>query len=169
MTNLHFTTVLGVRRVRSDERVVSRRELPNLPCGKKEEILKRSSIFEEQPSKSSSFQQPFSAAFLSSSSQQLFSAAFLSSSSQQLFSAALLSSLSQHSFQQPFSAAFLSSSSQQLLSAVFPSSSSQQLFSAAILSSLFSAIILLWSGVGGQLVTSSCCSQGLVVKYAPVL
>ena len=31
------------------------------------------------------------------------------------------------------------------------------------------AIILLWSGVGGQLVTSSCCSQGLVVKYAPVL
>ena len=32
--NLHFTTVLGVRRARSDERVVSRRDLPNLPCGK---------------------------------------------------------------------------------------------------------------------------------------
>ena len=119
---------------------------------------------------SSSSQQLFSAALLSSSSQQLFSAAssqqpfsaaFLSSSSQQLFSAALLSSSSQ----QPL----LSSSSQQLFSAALPSSSSQQFFSAALLSSLFSAIILLWSGVGGQLVTSSCCSQGLVVKYAPVL
>ena len=33
---LHFTTVLGVRRARSDERVVSRRDLPNLPCGKHE-------------------------------------------------------------------------------------------------------------------------------------
>ena len=33
--NLHFTTVLGVWRARSDERVVSRRDLPNLPCGKK--------------------------------------------------------------------------------------------------------------------------------------
>ena len=32
---------------------------------------------------------------------------------------------------------------------------------------LFSAIILLWSGVGGQLVTSqlsSCCGQGLVIS-----
>ena len=128
--NLHFTTVLGVRRARSDERVVSRRDLPNLPCGKekKKEILKRSSIFEDSD--------------LSSFSQQLFSAAFLSSSSQQLFSAAFLSSPSQ----QLFSAAFLSSSSQQLFSAAFLSSSSQQ---------LFSAIILLWSGVGGRLVTSS--------------
>ena len=126
MKNLHFTTVLGVRRARSDETVVSRRDLPNLPCGKekKKEILKRSSIFDEQRS-----QQLFSAALLSSLSQQLFSAAFLSSPSQQLFSAA-----------------FLSSSSQQLFSAAFLSSSSQQ---------LFSAIILLWSGVGGQLVTSS--------------
>ena len=137
--NLHFTTVLGVRRARSDERVVFHRDLPNLPCGRKELILKRSSIFEEQRSQqifsaaflSSSSQQLFSAAFLSSLSQQLFSAAFHSSSSQQLFSEAFLSSLSQ----QLFSAAFLSSSSQQLFSAAFLSSSSQQLFSAALLSS----------------------------------
>ena len=164
MKNLHFTTVLGVRRARSDERVVSRRDLPNLPCGKEKkkfyEILQRSSIFEEQRSQqlfsadflsslsqqlfsaallSSFSQQPFSAALLSSLSQQLFSAAFLSSLSQQLFSAALLSRFSQ----QPFSAALLSSSSQQLFSAAFLSSSSQQLFSAAFLSSssqqLFSA------------------------------
>ena len=172
------------------------------PAEKNEELLKRSSIFEELPSKSSSFQQPFSAAFLSSSSQQLFSAAFLSSFSQQLFSAAFLSSSSQQQFsapvsQHPFLSYHLavvrgwwSASSLALLS-----SFSQQLFSAAILSNLFSAIILLWSGVGGQLaaflssfsqqpssaiillwsgvggqlVTSSCCSQGLVVKYAPVL
>ena len=87
-----------------------------------------------------------SAALLSRFSQQLFSAALPSSLSQQLFSAAFLSSSSQ----QLFSAAFLSSSSQQLFSAAFLSSSSQQIFSAA-----FSAIILLWSGVGGQLVTSS--------------
>ena len=175
---------------------------------RKEEILKRSSIFEEQRSQqlfsaallSSLSQQLFSAALLSSLSQQLFSAAFLSSSSQQLFSAAFLSSSSQ----QLFSAALLSSSSQQPFSAAFLSSSSQQLFSAALLSyhlavvrgwwsasniifssssqQLFSAIILLWSGVGGQLVTSSsaalrssssrlssCCGQGLVVKYATVL
>ena len=166
LKNLHFTTVLGVRRARSDEKVVSRRDLPNLPCGKekKKEILKRSSIFKEQRS-----QQLFSAALLSSLSQQLFSAALLRSSSQQPFSAALLSSSSQQPFsaalltsniifssssQQPFSAAFLSSSSQQPFSAALLSSSSQQLFSAALLSSssqqLFSAFILLWSGVGGQ-------------------
>ena len=30
---------------------------------------------------------------------------------------------------------------------------------------LFSAIILLWSGVGGQLLSSCCCGQGLVVSY----
>ena len=120
---------------------------------------------------SSSSQQPFSAALLSSLSQQPFSAAFLSSPSQQPFSAAFLSSLSQQLFsaalpQQPF----LSSLSQQLFSAAFLSSFSQQLFSAALLSSfsqqLFSAassaIFLLWSRVGGQLLTSSSCGQGLV-------
>ena len=149
------------------------------------------SRFSQQPFSaallSSSSQQLFSAAFLSSSSQQLFSADFLSSLSQQLFSAALLSSFSQ----QLFSAALLSSLSQQLFSAALFSSLSQQLFSAALLSyhlavvrgwwsasniifssssqQLFSAIILLWSGVGGQLGTSSCCGQGLVVKYATVL
>ena len=125
-------------------------------------------------------QQPFSAAFLSSQqpSQQPSSAAFLSSFSQQPFSATFLSSLSQ----QPFSAAFLSNLSQQseafsaALSAAFLSSLSQQsaAFSAAFLSSFFqlpsSAIILLWSGVlwsgvGGQLLPSSCCGPGLVVIF----
>ena len=101
-------------------------------------------------------QQPFSAALLSSFSQQPFSAALLSSSSQQIFSAALLSyhlavvrgwwSASNIIF-----SSSLSSSSQQLFSVwswgwwsasnIIFSSSSQQ---------LFSAIILLWSGVGGQ-------------------
>ena len=155
LENLHFTTVLGVRQARSDERVVSRRDLPNLPCGKK----RRNFIKEEQPLSaallSSSSQQLFSAAFLSSCAQQLFSAALLSSFSQQLFSAALLSSLSQQLFsaaflssssQQPFSAALLSSSSQQLEPAAWTSSSSQQLFSAT-----FSQ-------------QSSCCGQGLVVS-----
>ena len=142
MKNLHFTTVLDVRRARSDERVVSRRDLPNLPCGKEKKKFYRGAAFSKSSGLSSSSQQIFSAAFLSSSSQQLFSAALLSSSSQQLFSAALLSSSSQ----QLFSAAFLSSSSQQLFSAAFLSSSYQQLFSAAFLSSssqqLFSAAFL---------------------------
>ena len=74
------------------------------PAEKNEDILKKSSILEEQPFSQQPFSQQrfpaaFSAAFLSSPSQQLFlssvsqqlfSAAFLSSSSQQLFSAALL-------------------------------------------------------------------------------
>ena len=70
------------------------------------------------------------------------SAALLSRFSQQPFSAALLSSSSQ----QLFSAAFLSSSSQQLFSAALLSSFSQQPFSAALLSSFsqqpFSAALL---------------------------
>ena len=164
MKNLHFTTVLNVQRTRSDERYVSRRGLPNLPCGKK-----RIDFKEEQPSS----QQPFSAALLSSSSQQLFSAAFLQHCSS-AFSAAFLSTSSQ----QLFSAALLSSFSQQLFSAAFLSSSSQQPFSAAILSYHLAVvrgwrpainIILQWSGVGGQLLTSSCCGQGLVVSYEHVL
>ena len=52
---------------------------------KREEILKRSNIFEEQPFSQQLFSSAFLSSFLSSSSQQLFSAAFLSSSSQQLF------------------------------------------------------------------------------------
>ena len=194
LKNLHFTTVLDVRRARSDERVargpkefafhhsfggllwrrekiafhhsfgrptitfcVKGRSASSRICispqfwasdehevtrglspaatytkptlrKRKEETLKRSSIFEEQRS------------------QQLFSAGFQSSLSQQLFSAGFLSSFSQ----QPFSAAFLSSLSQQLFSAAFLSSSSQQFFSAAFLSS------------SSQL--SSCCGQGLVVS-----
>ena len=114
------------------------------------------------------FQQPFSAAFLSNRSQR--PATFLSCLSQQPFSAA--SSLSPFSAaflsnlcQRPLSAAFCSSLSQQPFSASFCSSLSQQVFAAAFVSSLsqqplsthpFSApflrnIILLWSGVGGQL------------------
>ena len=118
---------------------------------KEEQHFKRSSIFEEQPSKSSSFEQPFSAAFLSSFSQQLFSAAFLSSSSQQPFSAALLSSLSQ----QLFSAALLSSSSQQLFSAALLS------YHLAVVRGWWSASNIIFSG-SSQL--SSCCGQGLVVS-----
>ena len=75
---------------------------------------------------------------------------------QQLFSAACLTSL----FQQPTSAALLSILSQQPFSAAF---------SAAFLSChLQLAIILLWSGVGGQLLSSCCCGQGLVVSYERV-
>ena len=190
LKNLHFTTVfMDVRRARSDERVARGpkefafhhsfgrptstkwREgcLPPRPTKptlrkRKEEILKRSSIFEEQRS-----QQLFSADFLSSSSQQLFPAAFLSSSflnsfSQQPFSAAFLSSSSQ----QLFSAAFLSSSSQQLFSAAFLSSSSQQLFSAALLSYHLAVVRGWWSAsniiFSSSSQLSSCCGQGLVVS-----
>ena len=83
------------------------------------------------------FQQPFSAGLLSSSSQQPFSPAILSS-------AAFLDSLSQH----PFSAGTLS-------------------YHLAVVKGGWSAIniILLWSRGGGQLLTSSCCGQGLVVSY----
>ena len=79
--NLHVTTVLSFRGPRSDERVVSRFGLPNLPCKTKGRFLKRSSICAESFSQQLS-QQPFSAAILSSFSQQLFSAAFLSSNAQ---------------------------------------------------------------------------------------
>ena len=98
--------------------------------------LKKSSIFEGNLSQQLS--------------QPLFSAAFLNSVSQQPFSAAFLSSFSQ----QPFSAAFLSNFSQLLFSRL-----SQQQSSATIL--LWSAVV----GHGGQPLTSSSCSQGLVVNY----
>ena len=188
MQNSHFTTVLGVRRPRSDERVVSRRCQPNPPGVKRRRNFQRSL----DP-------QPFSAATFSSSSQQF---------SEQLFSA------------QPFSAALLSSHSQQPLSADLLSSHSQQIFSAATLSRhsqlssccgqglvvsyliiilsyhltvVSSFIMLLWSGVGGQLfdhqsycgqlfhhvavvrgwwsaIISSCCyGQGLVVSYLIIM
>ena len=82
-------------------------------------------------------EQPSSAAFLSSFSQQPFKAAFLSSLPQQPFLSQQLSQVS--------SAAFLSCHPQ-------PSSCRGQ-------------GMKLWSGVGGQLLTSSCCGQGLVVSY----
>ena len=159
MKNLHFTTVLSVRQAQSDEKVVSRGELPKLPCGKKRTNFKEEQQFSKSSlSLSSSSQQPFSAALLCSLSQQLFSAALLSSSSQQPFS----SSVSQQLFsaallKQPFS----SSLSQQLFSSSFSQLSSccgQGLVVSYYhhLAQLFSAIILLWSGVGGQLLSSFC-------------
>ena len=115
--NSHFTTVLGVRRPRSDERIVLRRYQSNPPGVKRRRNFSRNLA-----------PQPFSAATVSTTSQQfsatLLSTTILSSHSQQIFSAAILSRTSQ-----PISADLLSSHSQHT----------------------FSAIILLWSGVGGQL------------------
>ena len=118
-----------------------------------------------------------------------FSAAFFSSLSQQLFSA-VLGAGTRELFQQPFSAlselfsaAFLCyhlavfmgwwSAEQFFLRyhlAVFRGwRSADQFFLSYHLAAVrgwWSAIniIFLWSGVGGQLVTSSCCGQGLVVR-----
>ena len=149
--NLHFTTVLDVRRPRSDERVARDmckiRISPQFWASDDHEVTRRLSpvgvnqthapgVKRRRNFKRSLDPQPFSAATFSSSSQQF---------SEQLFSA------------QPFSAALLSSHSQQPLSADLLSSHSQQIFSAANLSSHFqqpfSVIILLWSGVGGQLLS----------------
>ena len=100
-------------------------------------------------------QQIFLADLLSRSSQQIFSADLLSRFFQQIFSADLLSRFS--------SADLLSRSSQQIfsadfLSADFLSRSSQQIFSADLLSRSSQQIFslsyhLLWSGVGGQLLS----------------
>ena len=118
---------------------------------------------------SRSFQQIFSADFL----QQIFSADLLSRSSQQIFSQQIFSAdLLSRFFQQIFSADLLSRfssadllsrSSQQIfsadfLSADFLSRSSQQIFSADLLSRSSQQIFslsyhLLWSGVGGQLLS----------------
>ena len=159
MQNSHFTTVLGVRRARSDERVVSRRCQPNPPdIKRRKKFLKKS----------------WSAAILSSHPQQLFPAAIRSSHSHQ----PLLSSSSQ----QPFSPAILITS---LWSGVggqpFSSRRCGQLvvkqpFVAAILTSHFSAALLgsqshqlFASRRGGQgLVpfSSRRCGQGLVVSHS---
>ena len=96
-------------------------------------------------------QQIFLADLLSRSSQQIFSADLLSRFFQQIFSADLLSRFSLSRFsQQIFSADFLSAdflsrSSQQIFSADLLSRSSQQIFSLSY--------HLLWSGVGGQLLS----------------
>ena len=166
LENLHFTTVLDVRQARSDERVVSTKPTQRK---KKKEIFQ--DAFIQSHSQHSHSQQPLLAALpaatLSSSSQQplsaaLFSAALLSSHSQQLFSAAILSSHSR----QLFSPAIFSSHSHQPLSAALLTSHSQQPLSAALLSRSAILIMLLWSGVGGQLFSSCCCGQGLVVSYS---
>ena len=156
----HFTSVLDVRRPRSDERVARRSQkfafhhsfgrptstkwreggLPSWSTKptlrkKKKEILKKSwstTIL------SRSSQQIFSADLLSRSSQQIFSADLLSRFCQQIFSADLLSRFSQQIFsadpQQIFSADLLSRSSQQIFSADLLSRFSQQIFSADFLS-----------------------------------
>ena len=108
--------------------------------------------------------------FWTSEGWQPFSAAFPSSLSQKLFPAAFLSSLSHSLSQKLFSAAFLSSQPQQPYSAIilpWSEVGGQLLTSSCCGQGWWSAIaiILLWSRVGGQLLTSSCCGQGLVVSY----
>ena len=172
LQNSHFTTVLDVRRARSDERVVSRLDRPNPPWVKKERNFKEVLIHNHS-------QQIFSADFFSRSSQQIFSADFL----QQIFSADLLSRFSlSRSSQQIFfsrfsqqifaadflSADFLSRSSQQIFSADLLSRFSQQIFSADFLSRFSQQIFslsdhLLRSGV------VICCGQGLVVSYCLII
>ena len=165
MCKIHITTVLGVRRARSDERVVSRRCQPNPPGVKRRRNFERS--LDPQPFSAATFSsssQQFSAALLSCSFQQLFSAAILSSHSQQLFSAAL----SSHS-QQLFSAAVLSSHYQQIFSANSLSSHFQQPLSAAALSSHSQLSSCFGQGLVvsycHQRLSSCCCGEGLVVSY----
>ena len=143
MQTSHFTSVLDVRRARSDERVVSRLGQPNPPCVKKERNFKEVLIHNHSQQIFSA--QPFSADLLSRFSQQIFSADLLSRSSQQIFSADLLSRSSQHSH-------------------------SQQIFSADLLSTAISQQIFC---CGQGLVVSYCliicCGQGLVVSYCLII
>ena len=116
---------------------------------RRKKFFNKSSSF----SKRSLYPQPFSAAVLSSHSQQQFFAAILSSSSQQPLSAALLSSHSQPS----------SCCGQGLVVSYY--------HHVAVVRGWWSAIIimLLWSGVGGQLLSSCYCGQGLVVSYLIIM
>ena len=145
LQNSHFTTVSDVRRARSDERGWSPVLIDQThPALKKKENFKEVLIHNHS-------QQIFSADLLGRFSsadflQQIFSADLLSRSSQQIFSADLLSRFSQQSF----SADLLSRSSQQIFSADLLSRFSQQIFSADLLSR---SSHLLWSGVGGQLLS----------------
>ena len=142
----HFTSVLDVRRPRSDERVARRSQkfafhhsfgrptstkwreggLPSWSTKptlrkKKKEILKKS----------------WSSRF----SQHIFAADLLSRFSQQIFSADLLSRSSQ-----PFAANFLSRSSQQIFSADFLGRFSQQIFSLSY-HHLFAVVRGWWSAI----------------------
>ena len=141
LKNSHFTSVLDVRRARSDERVVSRLDRPNPPCAKKRKKFLRSL----DP-------QPFSADLRSRFSQQIFSAdllsRFFSRFSQQIFSANLLSRSSQQIFSccgqglvVSYCLIILVVYTQQISAADFLSKSSQQIFSADLLS-IFSADLL---------------------------
>ena len=100
----------------------------------------------------------------SRASQQIFSADLLSRFSQQIFSANLLSRSSQQIFSccgqglvVSYCLIILVVYTQQISAADFLSKSSQQIFSADLLSrssqQIFSADHLLWSGVGGQLLS----------------
>ncbi len=148
LKKLHFTTVLSVRRARSDERVASathkicispsflsvrraRSDEGCFPIGSAKPILRKffflikAAFWKSSLSVSSSSPQPFSAAF---------SAALPSSFFQQPVSAAFLSSASQQFFQHPFPASFLSSLA-------------QQPFSAAILSYHLAVVRGWWSAI----------------------
>ena len=111
---------------------------------------------------SSSFQQLFSAAIISRSSQQPVSAATFSSHSQQPLSAALFSSSSQ----QPLSADLLSSQSQQPLSAAilgYHLAVVRGWWSAIVISDYHHVAVV--SGWWSAIISSCCCGQGLVVSY----
>ena len=155
LQNSHFTTVLDVRRARSDERVVSRLDRPNPPCLKKERNFKEVLIHNHS-------QQIFSADFFSRSSQQIF----FSRSSQQIFFS--------RSSQQIFSADLLSRFSQQIFSADLLSRSSHCLIiccGQGLVVSYCLIILIICCGQG--LVVSYCliicCGQGLVVNYCLIM
>ena len=131
------------------------------------------------------FQQPFSAAFLGSLGgwdKGTFSAAFLGSKRAFLSGLSLLSSCCVHGLVVSW-AVFppLSSCCVQGLAvswSVFPQLSSccgqglvVSYYHFPVVRGWWSAsnVILLWSGVGGQKLTSSYCGQGLVVNYEHVL
>ena len=179
LRNLHFTTVLGVRRSLFALRVAwatwkkGRSATwkicisPQFWASDEHEVTRGLSpavTHQTYPAEKKRRILKRSSIFEEQRSQQLFSADFLSSLSQQLFSAALLSSFSQ----QLFSAALLSSLSQQLFSAALLSSLSQQLFSAALLSYHLAVVRGWWSAsniiFSSSSQLSSCCGQGLVVS-----
>ena len=137
--NSHFTTVLGVRRAQSDQRVVSRRCQPSPPGVKRrKKFLKKS----------------WCTAILSSHSQQLYSAAIPSSHSQQ----PLLSSSSQ----QPFSPA---TSHHVAVVRGWWSAIVTACFGGELLSHHVAVVKGWWSAI----VTSCCCGQGCVVSYCHIM
>ena len=164
MQTSHFTTVLDVRRARSDERVATKkcklRISPQFWTSDEHEVtrglrgdvqnLHFTTVLDVRRARSdervvSRLGQPNPPCV---KKRKNFKEVLIHSHSQQIFSANLLSRSSQHSHsQQIFSAistAILSRSSQH--------SHSQQ---------IFSAIMLLWSGVGGQLLSDHLLWSGV--------